>query len=148
MQKAGVERLLLSLSKKSFGLFRQFFAVCCAHIVEVQKTMFHIPLGIFHLFLPSPLPIKRISLYGGPDFLANKFHTCSLRSVFVHVQKVNCPERAREATLGCAAAENDSDFIRRLCGELCEAFFDSLKAGVERLLLQSVEKVQRKLGFF
>jgi len=52
----------------------------------------------------------------------NKFHTCSLRSVFVHVQKVNCPKGAREATLGCAAAENGLDFIRRFRGELCEAF--------------------------
>ena len=39
--------------------------------------------------------------------MANKFHTCSLRCVFVHVQKVNCPAGAREATLGCAAAKND-----------------------------------------
>ena len=59
---------------------------------------------------------------GAPLPFDNKFHTCSLKGVFVHVQKVNCPERAREATLGCAAAENDSDFIRRSCGELCEAF--------------------------
>ena len=46
--------------------------------------------------------------------VANKFHTCSLRSVFVHVH---------------AAAKNDFDFFRRTCGELCEAFFDSLKGG-------------------
>ena len=39
--------------------------------------------------------------------LAHNSHTCSLRSVFVHVH---------------AAAENISDFIRRICGELCEAF--------------------------
>ena len=37
-------------------------------------------------------------------------------------QKVNCPNGAREATLGCAAGENILIFIRRLCGELCEAF--------------------------
>ena len=47
--------------------------------------------------------------------------TCSLRSVFVHVQKVNCPEGAREATLGCAAAEKDFDFVFRLRGKFCEA---------------------------
>ena len=39
--------------------------------------------------------------------VANKFHTCSLRSVFVHVH---------------AAVKNDFDFIRRIRGELCEAF--------------------------
>ena len=39
--------------------------------------------------------------------LAGKFHTCSLRSVFVHEH---------------AAAKNDFDFIRRIRGELCEAF--------------------------
>ena len=33
--------------------------------------------------------------------LGDKFHTCSLRSVFCQVQKVNCPVGAREATLGC-----------------------------------------------
>ena len=44
--------------------------------------------------------------------LADKFHTCSLSCVFVHVH---------------AAVENDFHFIRRFRGELCEAFFDSLK---------------------
>ena len=39
--------------------------------------------------------------------LADKFHTCSLRCVFVHVHAVD---------------ENDFNFIRRFCGELCEAF--------------------------
>ena len=39
--------------------------------------------------------------------MADKFHTCILRSVFVHVH---------------AAAENDLRFIRRFGGELCEAF--------------------------
>ena len=39
--------------------------------------------------------------------MANKYHTCSLRSVFIHVH---------------AAAKNDFDFIRRIRGELCEAF--------------------------
>ena len=43
--------------------------------------------------------------------LGDKFHTCSLRSVFCQVQKVNCPAGAREATLGCAPAENFFDFI-------------------------------------
>ena len=38
--------------------------------------------------------------------MADKFHTCSLRSVFVHVH---------------AAAENDLNFIRCLRSELCEA---------------------------
>ena len=49
---------------------------------------------------------------GSPLPVSNKFHTCSLRSVFVHVH---------------AAAKNDFNFIRRIRGELCEAFFDSLR---------------------
>ena len=64
----------LRLSKKSFGLFRQFLQ-SAARII------------------------------GSP--LTNQFHTCSLRSVFVHVH---------------AAAENDLYFICRFRGELCEAF--------------------------
>ena len=59
--------------EKAFGLFRQSFAVCCAHSL--------------------------------------RSHTGSLRSIFCQVQEVNCPEGAREATLGCAPAENDFDFI-------------------------------------
>ncbi len=38
---------------------------------------------------------------------ADKFHTCSLRSIFRHVH---------------AAAENNFDFIRACGRELCEAF--------------------------
>ena len=69
---------LFSLSKNPFGLFRQFFAVCCAH----------------NLFA----------------FFANKFHTCSLRSIFAHVH---------------VTVENDYNFIRRKSGELCEAILQS-----------------------
>jgi len=54
--------------------------------------------------------------------MANKFHTCSLRSIFAHVQEVNCPAGARETALGCAAVKNDLNFIHRYRGELCEAF--------------------------
>ena len=97
----------MSLSKKPFGLFRQSFAVCCTHIVEAQKTMFHIPCGIFHLFSDFSSPHKAHSALWGPLLKACKFHTCSLRSVFVHVH---------------AAAENGFYFVRRRRDELCEAF--------------------------
>ena len=40
--------------------------------------------------------------------MANKFHTCSLRSIFVQVH---------------ALVENGFYFIRRYSGELCEALF-------------------------
>ena len=38
---------------------------------------------------------------------ADKTHTCSLSCIFCQVQEVNCPEGARETTLGCAPTEND-----------------------------------------
>ena len=41
--------------------------------------------------------------------MANKFHTCSLISIFAQVH---------------ALVENGFDFIRRYGGELCEALFD------------------------
>ena len=44
---------------------------------------------------------------------AYRFHTCSLRSIFCQVQKVNCPVQARETTLGCAPAENSFNFVFR-----------------------------------
>ena len=37
----------------------------------------------------------------------------SVRIIFPAVQEVNCPEGARETTLGCAAGKNDSDSFRR-----------------------------------
>ena len=57
------------------------------------------PFGLFRQVLQSAARIICLPL-------ADKFHTCSLRCVFVHVH---------------AAAENDFNFIRRFCGELCEA---------------------------
>ena len=44
-------------------------------------------------------------------------HTWSLRCIFRQVQKVNCSEGAREATLGCAPAENDQILFPRCRGE-------------------------------
>ena len=41
--------------------------------------------------------------------MANKFHTCSMISIFDQVH---------------APVENGFDFIRRYGGELCEALFD------------------------
>ena len=63
---------------------------------------------------------------------ADKFHTCSLRSIFCQVQEVNCPKGARETTLGCAPAENDFDSFRRCGGERKRGFFDKLKSPMER----------------
>ena len=57
------------------------------------------PFGLFRQFLQSAARIICSPM-------ANKFHTCSLRCIFCQVQKVNCPEGAKEATLGCAPAEN------------------------------------------
>ena len=54
--------------------------------------------------------------------MGDKFHTCSLRSIFRQVQKVNCSEGAREATLGCAPAENFLTFFAASGGKLWEAF--------------------------
>jgi len=63
----------------------------------------------FHLCPDFSSPHKASMRFMGSPFLllANKFYTCSLRSVFAHVQEVNCPKGARETTLGCAAVEND-----------------------------------------
>ena len=53
--------------------------------------------------------------------MAHNSHTCSLRSIF------------RQAHV---LTENDSDFIRRCCGELCEAFLTRWEAcPMGRLLL-------------
>ena len=57
------------------------------------------PFGLFRQVLQSAARIICLPM-------ADKFHTCSLRCVFVHVH---------------AAAENDFHFIRRFRGELCEA---------------------------
>ena len=58
------------------------------------------PFGLFRQFLQSAARIICSPM-------ANKFHTCSLSCVFVHVH---------------AAAKNDLDFIRCFRSELCEAF--------------------------
>jgi len=73
------------------------------------------PFGVFRQFLQSAARIIC-------SLMANKFHTCSLRSIFAHVQEVNCPAGARETALGCAAVKNELTFIHRYRGELCEAF--------------------------
>ena len=48
---------------------------------------------------------------------ADKFHTCSLRSIFCQVH---------------APAENDFDSFRRCGGERKRGFFDKLKSPMER----------------
>ncbi len=55
--------------------------------------------------------------------VANKFHTCSLRSVLAHVH---------------AAVENLLKYIRRYGGELCEAFFDSLRRACALLFFAGI----------
>ena len=67
--------------------------------------------------------------------MGDKFHTCSLRCVFCQVQKVNCSEGAREATLGCAPAENALDFICRPRRQTLRGFFDKLEGRVLTLPL-------------
>jgi len=52
--------------------------------------------------------------------MANKFHTCSLISIFAQVH---------------APVENGFDFIRRYSGELCEAFFDNLSGRTHQRVL-------------
>ena len=60
------------------------------------------PMGLFDRFLQSAARIICSPM-------ANKFHTCSLISIFAQVH---------------ALVENGFDFIRRYGGELCEALFD------------------------
>ena len=82
------------------------------------------PSGLFNRFLQSAARIICPPM-------GDKFHTCSLRSVFCQVQKVNCPVGAREATLGCALAENILTLFAANGGKLCElltrwdAFFET-----------------------
>jgi hypothetical protein len=55
----------LSLSKKSFGLFRQFFAVCCAHnLFAVGEQIPHLQPEKY--FLPGTRPGRKCSEF---DFL-------------------------------------------------------------------------------
>ena len=74
------------------------------------------PFGLFRQVLQSAA--RTICLP-----LADKFHTCSLRCVFVHVH---------------AAAENDFHFIRRFHGELCEVFSRSERRRLPPLLFAAV----------
>ena len=67
--------------------------------------MSKIPFGAFRQFLQSAACTICLPM-------ADKFHTCSLRCVFVHVH---------------AAAKNVLDFLRCFRSELCEAFGNSLK---------------------
>jgi len=76
-------------------------------ICPADLSLSKIPFGAFRQFLQSAARIICTPL-------AYKFHTCSLRSVFVHVQ---------------AAAKNDLDTVLRIRGELCEAFLTVLHIG-------------------
>ena len=60
--------------------------------------------------------------------MAHNSHTCGLRSIFCQVQKVNCPEGTREATLGCAPAENDLILFADYRRQTLRGFFDRLKS--------------------
>ena len=58
--------------------------------------------------------------------LAYKSHTCSLIGIFCQVQEVNCPEGARETTLGCAPTENDQNPFAACGRQTLRGFFDTL----------------------
>ena len=59
--------------------------------------------------------------------LAYKSHTCSLSCIFCQVQEVNCPEGARETTLGCAPTENDQNLFAACGRQTLRGFFDTLE---------------------
>ena len=52
---------------------------------------------------------------------------CSLSCIFCQVQEVNCPEGARETTLGCAPTENDQNPFAACGRQTLRGFFDTLK---------------------
>ena len=58
--------------------------------------------------------------------LAYKSYTCSLSCIFCQVQEVNCPEGARETTLGCAPTENDQNPFAACGRQTLRGFFDTL----------------------
>ena len=58
--------------------------------------------------------------------LAYKSHTCILIGIFCQVQEVNCPEGARETTLGCAPTENDQNLFTACRRQTLRGFFDTL----------------------
>ena len=60
--------------------------------------------------------------------LAYKSHTCSLIGIFCQVQEVNCPEGARETTLGCAPTENDQNPFAACGRQTLRGFFDTLNS--------------------
>ena len=84
----------------------------------LYQPAFYLLKNPYGFFNNSLQPAARINCL----LKADNFHTCSLSSIFCQVQKVNCPVRARETTLGCAPAENDFNFVFRLRGKFCEAF--------------------------
>ena len=92
------DALLLSLSKNLLGFSTKSLAGHCACPTEI-------PLG------DARCPLE-----------ADNEHTCVLYCILRRVQKVNCPNGTREATLGCAPPQNRFDFICRKRGKLCEAF--------------------------
>ena len=59
---------------------------------------------------------------------ADKTHACSLSCIFCQVQEVNCPEGARETTLGCAPTENDYNLFAACGRQTLRGFFDTLNS--------------------
>ena len=57
---------------------------------------------------------------------ADKTHTCSLIGIFCQVQEVNCPEGARETTLGCSPTENDQNPFAACGRQTLRGLFDTL----------------------
>ena len=85
---------------------------------------------------------KRIAVCRAHDLyaLAYKSHTCSLIGIFCQVQEVNCPEGARETTLGCAPTENDQNPFAACGRQTLRGFFDTLKGRLSALFLKAIPR--------
>ena len=75
--------------------------------------------------------------------LAYKSHTCSLSCIFCQVQEVNCPEGARETTLGCAPTENDQNPFAACGRQTLRGFFDMLSHASDRCHRRENPPVER-----
>ena len=69
---------------------------------------------------------------------ADNSHTCSLIGIFCQVQEVNCPEGARETTLGCAPTENGQNLFAACGRQTLRGFFDTLKYIQDSFVFQTL----------
>ena len=72
------------LSKNPYGVFRQTFAVCCAHIVDTPDTGVVFASENYTGVQVSPLPIKRVPALWGP-------HICGKQSMHLQPEKYFVP---------------------------------------------------------